>query len=115
MDNKLLFSYNNILFHFYAYNAFMFIFLDTRKPSSIVNSFEKELMCRELGIGVVTYSPLGRGFFAGKAVQKALPAQSILVGLHSKYFLLDYEYRIPMFSVLCIERDQLNQYELSLI
>lgn len=34
---------------------------------------------RELGIGIVTYSPLGVGFFAGKAVVESLPSESILV------------------------------------
>lgn len=34
---------------------------------------------RELGIGIVSYSPLGRGFFAGKAVVESLPAESLLV------------------------------------
>ncbi|XP_043690654.1 probable aldo-keto reductase 1 [Telopea speciosissima] len=33
-------------------------------------------LCRDLGIGIVTYSPLGRGFFAGRAV---LPANGYLV------------------------------------
>eukprot|EP00270_Netrium_digitus_P017038 TRINITY_DN618_c0_g1_i2.p1 TRINITY_DN618_c0_g1~~TRINITY_DN618_c0_g1_i2.p1 ORF type:complete len:339 (-),score=61.89 TRINITY_DN618_c0_g1_i2:167-1183(-) len=35
---------------------------------------EKEIvpLCRELGIGLVPYSPLGRGFFSGKAVTEAL-------------------------------------------
>ncbi|WOG88222.1 hypothetical protein DCAR_0207456 [Daucus carota subsp. sativus] len=36
-------------------------------------------LCRELGIGIVPYSPLGRGFFAGKAVKESLPASSALV------------------------------------
>ncbi|XP_043697789.1 probable aldo-keto reductase 1 [Telopea speciosissima] len=36
-------------------------------------------LCRELGIGVVPYSPLGRGFFGGKAVVESLPASSSLV------------------------------------
>ncbi|KAF8392319.1 hypothetical protein HHK36_022661 [Tetracentron sinense] len=36
-------------------------------------------LCRELGIGVVPYSPLGRGFFGGKAVVESLPANSFLV------------------------------------
>ncbi|KAL9235124.1 hypothetical protein vseg_009916 [Gypsophila vaccaria] len=36
-------------------------------------------LCRELGIGIVPYSPLGRGFFGGKAVVEALPDSSILV------------------------------------
>ncbi|KAK9732854.1 hypothetical protein RND81_04G027100 [Saponaria officinalis] len=35
-------------------------------------------LCRELGIGIVPYSPLGRGFFGGKAVVEALPDSSIL-------------------------------------
>ncbi|KAA8550819.1 hypothetical protein F0562_002503 [Nyssa sinensis] len=35
-------------------------------------------LCRELGIGIVTYSPLGRGFFGGKAVVESLPANSFL-------------------------------------
>ncbi|KAF9607051.1 hypothetical protein IFM89_030824 [Coptis chinensis] len=36
-------------------------------------------LCRELGIGLVPYSPLGRGFFAGKAVVESLQANSFLV------------------------------------
>lgn len=41
---------------------------------------EKEIvpLCRELGIGIVTYSPLGRGFFAGKAIIESLPSVSSL-------------------------------------
>ncbi|CAO2833004.1 unnamed protein product [Amaranthus hypochondriacus] len=35
-------------------------------------------LCRELGIGIVPYSPLGRGFFAGKAVVETLPENSLL-------------------------------------
>ena len=31
------------------------------------------LFRRELGIGIVPYSPLGRGFFGGKAVVETLP------------------------------------------
>lgn len=37
--------------------------------------------CRELGIGIVAYSPLGRGFFGGKAIAESLPSESSLVGL----------------------------------
>ncbi|KAJ1413896.1 NADP-dependent oxidoreductase domain [Sesbania bispinosa] len=33
-------------------------------------------LCRELGIGIVPYSPLGRGFFGGKAVIESIPANS---------------------------------------
>uniref|UniRef100_A0A7N2R253 Uncharacterized protein n=1 Tax=Quercus lobata TaxID=97700 RepID=A0A7N2R253_QUELO len=35
-------------------------------------------LCRKLGIGIVPYSPLGRGFFAGKGVVENLAANSIL-------------------------------------
>ncbi|MED6194618.1 hypothetical protein PIB30_030245 [Stylosanthes scabra] len=35
-------------------------------------------LCRELGIGIVAYSPLGRGFFAGKALVESIPNQSLL-------------------------------------
>jgi len=34
---------------------------------------------RELGIGIVPYSPLGRGFFGGKGVVENVPANSSLV------------------------------------
>ncbi|KAL5061118.1 hypothetical protein RYX36_032722 [Vicia faba] len=35
-------------------------------------------LCRELGIGLVPYSPLGRGFFGGKAILESIPANSFL-------------------------------------
>ncbi|KAL6989502.1 hypothetical protein U1Q18_015252, partial [Sarracenia purpurea var. burkii] len=35
-------------------------------------------VCRELGIGIVPYSPTGRGFFGGKAVVESLPQNSML-------------------------------------
>ncbi|RHN49398.1 putative aldo-keto reductase 1 [Medicago truncatula] len=35
-------------------------------------------LCRELGIGIVTYSPLGRGFFGGKGVTENVSAVSSL-------------------------------------
>ncbi|KAF3454330.1 hypothetical protein FNV43_RR04777 [Rhamnella rubrinervis] len=35
-------------------------------------------LCRELGIGIVPYCPLGRGFFGGKAVVESLPGNSFL-------------------------------------
>ncbi|KAH0726676.1 hypothetical protein KY284_002541 [Solanum tuberosum] len=35
-------------------------------------------VCRELGIGIVSYSPVGRGLLAGKAVVESLPANSFL-------------------------------------
>ncbi|KAF9622799.1 hypothetical protein IFM89_034034 [Coptis chinensis] len=39
---------------------------------------------RQLGIGIVAYSPLGRGFFGGKAVVERLPEKSKLVS-HPRY------------------------------
>ncbi|KAL2324445.1 hypothetical protein Fmac_023503 [Flemingia macrophylla] len=47
---------------------------------------EEEILplCRELGIGIVAYSPLGRGFFAGKAVVESLPSQSLL-NMHPRF------------------------------
>ncbi|KAL4637476.1 hypothetical protein ACB092_03G080000 [Castanea dentata] len=41
-------------------------------------------LCRELGIGIVPYSPLGRGFFAGKGVVENLDANSRLA-LHPRF------------------------------
>ncbi|KAF8017968.1 hypothetical protein BT93_H3001 [Corymbia citriodora subsp. variegata] len=35
-------------------------------------------LCRELGIGIVPYSPLGRGFFGGKGVTGTMPEKSFL-------------------------------------
>lgn len=44
-----------------------------------MSNYEAFCNCRQLGIGIVAYSPLGRGFFAGKAVVETLPSQSLLV------------------------------------
>ncbi|CAI0559388.1 unnamed protein product [Linum tenue] len=41
-------------------------------------------LCRELGIGIVSYGPLGHGFFAGKAVTKSFPSGSLLYSLWSR-------------------------------
>ncbi|KAI3937304.1 hypothetical protein MKW98_001875 [Papaver atlanticum] len=43
---------------------------------------EEEIVpvCRELGIGLVPYSPIGRGFFGGKAVVESLDEKSSLLG-----------------------------------
>ncbi|KAK4357153.1 hypothetical protein RND71_022763 [Anisodus tanguticus] len=41
-------------------------------------------LCRELGIGIVAYSPLGRGFFGGKAVTESLPTGSMM-GAHPRF------------------------------
>ncbi|XP_022858363.1 perakine reductase-like [Olea europaea var. sylvestris] len=35
-------------------------------------------LCSELGIGIVPYSPVGRGFFAGKAIVESVPPNSLL-------------------------------------
>ncbi|CAO2191059.1 unnamed protein product, partial [Urochloa humidicola] len=36
-------------------------------------------LCRELGIGIVPYSPIGRGFFGGRGVTEQVSAESNLV------------------------------------
>ncbi|KAM6545499.1 hypothetical protein CsatB_026235 [Cannabis sativa] len=41
-------------------------------------------LCRELGIGIVAYSPIGRGFFGGKAVLESLPNESLL-SIHPRF------------------------------
>ncbi|XP_058213416.1 perakine reductase-like isoform X1 [Rhododendron vialii] len=48
--------------------------------SLLTRDIEEEIIpiCRELGIGIVPYSPTGRGFFGGKAVVGSLPANSSL-------------------------------------
>ena len=46
------------------------------------------ILCyRELGIGIVPYSPLGRGFFGGKASVESLPANSLLVCFSLQCFI----------------------------
>jgi aryl-alcohol dehydrogenase-like predicted oxidoreductase len=42
-------------------------------------------LCRELGIGIVPYSPLGHGFFGGKAVEENLPSNSFLQSHHPRF------------------------------
>ncbi|KXG33406.1 hypothetical protein SORBI_3003G300500 [Sorghum bicolor] len=37
-------------------------------------------LCRELGIGIVSYSPIGRGFFGGRGATEQVPAVSNLLG-----------------------------------
>ncbi|KAM5585081.1 hypothetical protein ABKV19_004466 [Rosa sericea] len=41
-------------------------------------------LCRERGIGIVPYSPLGRGFFAGKAVVESLDP-NVLAAAHPRF------------------------------
>jgi aryl-alcohol dehydrogenase-like predicted oxidoreductase len=36
-------------------------------------------LCRDLGIAVVPYCPIGRGFFGGRGVVESLPADDKLV------------------------------------
>lgn len=40
---------------------------------------DSDICYRELGIGIVPYSPLGRRFFGGRAVLESVPASSVLV------------------------------------
>ncbi|KAJ9154261.1 hypothetical protein P3X46_027616 [Hevea brasiliensis] len=42
-------------------------------------------LCRELGIGIVAYSPLGIGFFAGKAVVESLPSENVVAQAHPRF------------------------------
>ncbi|XP_040999711.1 perakine reductase-like [Juglans microcarpa x Juglans regia] len=41
-------------------------------------------LCRELGIGIVAYSPLGHGFFGGKGVVESFPNDSFLA-VHPRF------------------------------
>ncbi|WVZ69672.1 hypothetical protein U9M48_018424 [Paspalum notatum var. saurae] len=50
-------------------------------------------LCRELGIGVVSYSPIGRGFFGGRGVTEPVSAKSFLNG-------------IPRFSAKNLEKNK---------
>lgn len=48
--------------------------------SLLCRDIEEEIipLCRELGIGIVPYSPLGRGFLGGRAVLDGVPSNSVL-------------------------------------
>ncbi|KAK7280067.1 hypothetical protein RJT34_25129 [Clitoria ternatea] len=54
-------------------------------------------LCRELGIGIVAYSPLGCGFFAGKAVVETLPSQSLLA-MHPRFTGENLEKNKPFYK-----------------
>ncbi|KAK8689573.1 hypothetical protein V6N13_088287 [Hibiscus sabdariffa] len=41
-------------------------------------------LCRELGIGIVPYSPLAHGFFGGRAVVESVPKNSLLA-IHPRF------------------------------
>ncbi|BBN12056.1 pyridoxine 4-dehydrogenase [Marchantia polymorpha subsp. ruderalis] len=58
---------------------------------------EEEIVpvCRELGIGIVPYSPLGRGFFAGKAVVEKLEDGDRRTDVH------------PRFAASCIDKNKI--------
>ncbi|KAJ7526988.1 hypothetical protein O6H91_16G030800 [Diphasiastrum complanatum] len=58
--------------------------------------------CRELGIGIVAYSPLGRGFFTGKAVVEELPDG-------------DFRKSVPKFHPENLEKNKILYERLSLI
>ncbi|CAI0432640.1 unnamed protein product [Linum tenue] len=36
-------------------------------------------LCRKLGIAIVAYSPIGRGFFGGKGITESLPSETVLL------------------------------------
>ncbi|XP_071940488.1 perakine reductase-like isoform X1 [Coffea arabica] len=65
--------------------------------SLLYRGIEKEVipLCRELGIGIVAYSPLGRGFFGGKAAAESINSESILGS-------------IPMFAGENLERNKVH-------
>ncbi|CAJ1961106.1 unnamed protein product [Sphenostylis stenocarpa] len=42
-------------------------------------------LCRELGIGIVPYSPLGRGFFGGKGVLESMPVNNAMTSYHPRF------------------------------
>ncbi|KAI4317897.1 hypothetical protein L6164_025726 [Bauhinia variegata] len=54
-------------------------------------------LCRELGIGIVAYSPLGHGFFGGKAVVESLPQESLL-GVHPRFSQENLEKNKPLYT-----------------
>ncbi|XP_050225440.1 perakine reductase-like isoform X2 [Mercurialis annua] len=60
---------------------------ETMEYSLWSRDIEEEIipLCRQLGIGMVAYSPLGVGFFAGKAVVESLPAGSFLAQVHPRF------------------------------
>ncbi|KAK4541611.1 hypothetical protein RGQ29_033235 [Quercus rubra] len=49
-------------------------------------------LCRELGIGIVPYSPLGRGFLAGKGVVENLAANSVLIFQETMIFFFEQRF-----------------------
>ncbi|KAH9754022.1 Aldo ket red domain-containing protein [Citrus sinensis] len=60
-------------------------------------------LCRELGIGIVPYSPLGRGFFGGKAVVESVPPDSFLVCFSSMFVRINF---LPRFTGENLDRNR---------
>ncbi|KAJ4760446.1 NAD(P)-linked oxidoreductase superfamily protein [Rhynchospora pubera] len=56
-------------------------------------------LCRELGIGIVPYSPLGRGFFGGKGVLEDLSPNTFL-HFHPRFMGENLEKNKPVFMQL---------------
>lgn len=57
--------------------------------------------CRELGIGIVPYGPLGGGFFGGKMVVESISENSLLVirkMLHELFILGSQKKKEPYFE-----------------
>ncbi|KAG6482128.1 hypothetical protein ZIOFF_058759 [Zingiber officinale] len=61
-------------------------------------------LCRNLGIGIVAYSPLGSGFFAGKASVESLTPGS---------FLLFPQSHLPRFSGDNLDRNKILYFQLT--
>lgn len=55
-------------------------------------------LCRELGIGIVAYSPLGRGFFSGKAVVEKLEEQDYRVVRYPRFQAKNLEKNKALFD-----------------
>ncbi|KAA8544929.1 hypothetical protein F0562_019676 [Nyssa sinensis] len=53
---------------------------------------EREIipLCRELGIGIVPYCPIGRGFFGGRGVVESVPKNSLLE-IHPRFTGQNFE------------------------
>ncbi|KAM7526059.1 hypothetical protein LguiA_015961 [Lonicera macranthoides] len=63
----------------------------------------------ELGIGIVHYSPIGRGFFAGKATKENLPANSALAGeTPSTEGIEDINHHLPELDQVELQKSSQN-------
>ena len=69
---------------------FPFFFFKLSSTFSFI--LTKLLLIRELGIGIVLYSPLGRGFFGGKGVLENMPAYTTLVQCFNSYLCVFVAY-----------------------